>query len=287
MSLIVFSLAVVNTAAWLLPAPADKLGWGLRIRPLEYHPPYLAKERIWHTSLEVVLVNQTSAERKYLLLEAACNVGDLDVTIIRANGKPLHSYHRLLTPILFSERWSLPAQQAVVAVFKFEEFGYHYLLEPGVYELRASLKTTQGVIFAPVVKLKVIEPSSDAILASQPVPLEGYQTQWPKAKQETAVMQQIKLGDRVWLIYRQFLSPKLGGKVSATFRLAELPGKVEMKMEGAYGDGKPLTITYKDANSPTGTTKLVINSTDGKPWTEEDERALRERTKLKPITPAP
>ena len=95
------------------------------------------------------------------------------------------------------------------------------------------------------------------------------------------------MGKKTLLIYRRRYDPKSGGGIYRTMRLAELPGKVEMKVEGAFGDGKPLTITYKDANSPTGTTKLVINSIDGRRWTEEEERVLRERTKPKPIAPAP
>ena len=39
-----------------------------------------------------------------------------------------------------------------------------------------------------------------------------------------------------------------------------------MTVTGAYGDGKALTIKYRDANAPTGTTTLVINSIDGTPW---------------------
>jgi len=39
------------------------------------------------------------------------------------------------------------------------------------------------------------------------------------------------------LIYRLYKSPKEGGGIERTYRLAELPGKVEMRVEGAYGDG--------------------------------------------------
>jgi hypothetical protein len=224
-----------SAVGWLLPIPTDKLGWGLRVRPLEYHQPYLAREYIEQHRLTVVLINQSKEERKYLLLDLAGKSGDLKTTIIQPSGNPLRSHFHATLAILFEERWKLPAGQLVSDAFKFQDFGYHVLPEPGEYELRASFKTPEGVIVSPAVKLTVIEPSPEAILASQPVPLEGYQAKWPKDKQERAVIQQIKIGNRTWLVYRRFLSSKSGGKVSNTFRLAELPEKVEMKVEGAYG----------------------------------------------------
>ncbi len=270
----------------LLPHPLDKDGWGLRIRPLECHQPYLARESIYHSQLIVVLLNQSKEERKYLLLDVACKSENLEVSIVRPNGQPLGRYSHASLAILFEDRWKLPAGQLVSEVFKFRNFGYHQLLEPGEYELRASFKAPEGVVVSPAVKLRVIEPSPDAILASQEVPLEGYEAKWPKAKQEQAFVQQIQIENRTWLFYRKFRSPELGGKVYATRRIVELPGKVELKVEGAFGERNPLTITYKDARSPTGTTKLVLNSISGSPWTEEEER-WRQEQKAARIAPAP
>jgi hypothetical protein len=75
---------------------------------------------------------------------------------------------------------------------------------------------------------------------------------WPQARNRYAV-QQVKVGDRVYLVYFR--------------RLAELPGKCEMTVEGEYGWRKPLTITYK--TSPAAEpTKLVVNAITGSPWVE-------------------
>lgn len=133
---------------------------------------------------------------------------------------------------------------------------------------------------APAFKLKVIDPTPDAILMSIAVPLEGFEAKWPKEKHERAVMQQIKVGDRTWLFYRQFLSPENGGKVSHSFRIAELPGKVlDLKVEGAFGDRNPLTITYRKTTYTKWTTTHVINSVDGRPWTAEEEKHRQEKLK--------
>lgn len=91
----------------------------------------------------------------------------------------------------------------------------------------------------------------------------------------------MRVGDRIFLVYRKFVSPKNGGGVNGTFRVCELPAKVEMTVEGEYGDRKtPITIKYKDKNTPTGTTTLVISSVDGRIWEEGSWPAKR-------IAPAP
>ena len=75
--------------------------------------------------------------------------------------------------------------------------------------------------------------------------------------------------------------PESGGKVSCAIRIAELPGKVlDMKVEGAFGAGNPLTITYRETTHTKFTTKHIINSVDGRPWTAEEEKHRQE--KLKP-----
>ena len=97
------------------------------------------------------------------------------------------------------------------------------------------------------------------------------------------MIQQIKIGDRTWLFYRKFASIEDGGKVSFAFRIAELPGKVlDLKVEGAFGDRNPLTITYRDNTYTKFTTTHVINSIDGRPWTAEEEKHRLEKLKLPP-----
>lgn len=278
------ALAIAATLSPYLPDPADKFGWGLRIRPLEFHQPYLARESIEQGRVAVLLRNHAKEERKYLLLDVACKSGSLRASIVRPDGKPLRSHFHATLVVMFENRWTLAAGQLDSSVFSFRDFGYSELPEPGEYELRASLKTAEGLVVAPAVKLRVIEPAADAILASQPVPLEGYQAKWPKGKQEQAEIQQIRIENRTWLVYRKFLCPELGGKVNYTFRLAELPGKVDLRVEGAFGEWGPLAITYK-TSPDTKPTKLVINSVDGTPWTEAEERLRQERMRPKDNSP--
>lgn len=100
-------------------------------------------------------------------------------------------------------------------------------------------------------------------------------------------IQQIKIGNRTWLFYRKFLSPANGDKVSAAFRIAELPGKVlDMKVDGNFGDGNPLTITYRATTYTKFTTTHVISS-NGYPWTAEEEKHRQEKLKREGKLPPP
>ena len=70
--------------------------------------------------------------------------------------------------------------------------------------------------------------------------------------------------------------------VTLTSRLAELPGKCKMTVKGAYGDWRPITVTYADKNASSGTVTLVFNSVDGHPWTQGDQDSYNAKNKLAP-----
>lgn len=287
MSTIWILLAVVNANAWLFPIPTDKFGWGLRVRTLDFNQPYLAHENIEHHEVEIALINRSKEIREYLLPGMSGKIRDLEVSIMRPNGQPLPSYHASYVIKFSKAHPQLLAGQLQAFKFAFVRSGYAHLSEPGDYELHATLKTDEGLAVAPAFKLKVIEPTADAILFSQPIPLEGQFAKWSKERQDLAVIQQIKVGNRTWLFYRKFYSPENGGKVSATFRIAELPGKVvDFKVEGAFGDGNPLTITYREHTYTKWTTTHVINSVDGRPWTAAEEKHRQEKLKLEAKLPA-
>ena len=272
----------VSAVAWLFPSPSDKVGWGLRVRSQNLSQPFLTRESLLGGGFEVGLINQSTEVRKYIPLEAARKIHDLKISLVGANETILKPFGhgRAFNRDGFQERLSLAPGHVVSIVLSFQTFGYYQLPEPGEYELRASLETAEGKIVAPSFKLKVIEPTADAILVSRPIPLEGERVKWPKERHERAVVQQIKVGDRTWLFYRQFSSPENGGKVSASFRIAELPGKVlDMNVEGAFGDWNPLAITYRETTYTKFTTTHVINSVDGRPWTAEEEKHRQDKLK--------
>jgi hypothetical protein len=291
--------ATVTAFSHFLPHPADKDGWRLRIHHLSVSGPYFVGESIDRKRFRVTLLNVSDEERVCDPLFVSKETGDLQLTIFQADGKFLQIIGGEVRPRdPFTEPMKLPAGHGVSLDFQFVEFGYTELRRPGAHKLELTLRLRVGgkSIAAPPVELAVIEPEPTAILTSHRVPLEGRTANLPADEQERPFVQQVKVGGRVFLIYRILAGSKWGTGYDFISRLAELTGKVEMTVEGAYGGRNPLTIKYKDANSKTGWTTLVINSINGRLWTEGEERLRLERIKKaatpvsqleSPIAPAP
>ena len=72
---LICALATVATLSPYLPDPADKFGWGLRVRLADPHPPYLTHEVVWWGRLEVLLINRTKEEREFVPHEPDPAVG--------------------------------------------------------------------------------------------------------------------------------------------------------------------------------------------------------------------
>ena len=172
----------------------------------------------------------------------------------------------------------VPAGGIATCRYILKDFGYMQFHEPDEYN-PVTLRTSDGLLFTPAVKFRVFEPAADAILASQTIPPDAEEVKLPKEKQRRSAIQQIKVEGRTWLFLRLFYPPARGGQAFHACRLAELPGKVEVKVEGAYGDESgPLRITYKTSPNPVPT-KLVI-TTMGSPWTQKDEKLWQERLRI-------
>jgi hypothetical protein len=251
----------VSAAAPSLPGPADVEGWGLRVRRLDAPGWYLAGEPLGPVRIEVRLTNRASRVRPYPHLEGARSSGDLSVTVTRPDGTPLPSLAGPFVRRPGATRPELPAGGSASAVFRLRDFGYDQLREPGEYRLTASLKTPDAVVPAPPLILTVADVPPAAVLVSHLVPPASAEAKRPEAERVRAFVQQVRVGGRVLLIYRRFVGPKFGGGVDYTFRLAELDGEVEMKVGGAYGEGKPLVVAHRDPAA--GWVILTVNSTDG------------------------
>ena len=270
-------IAVVNSISWLLPLPSDQFGWALRARVLNPQTCYLTAESIEDVEMEVVLINYSVKPRNSRPLNSAGFLGELEILMTPPKGKTLMAHHdshfgQRNAPLL-----QLPPGQMQSYIFAFKRVGYSILLDPGTYTVTAKLKTAEGMIAAPELKLKFIEPKADAILESRPVALEGYQVNWPRGREDMAAVQQIDMGGHLWLCYRRFYPMEM---VARPPRICELPGKaLELKVAGAFGDGNPLTITYREHTYSKFTTTHIINSIDGRPWTAEEEKQRQEKLK--------
>lgn len=275
---------LVPVVAPLLPSPHDTNGWGLRIYQFDPRGPFLQCEALDHFPCGILLRNFSRETRETDQLLVAKRTNNLKLLITGPDGKGVQGDCLLGPPrdpsTVFLE---LKADQCDFERFSLGAFGHSVFLDTGRYRMQATMKIDKKTITSPPVEFEVVGiPDNDAVLVSHPLPLEGGQLKRPVERRHRVFIQQMKIGNRVWLVQREFWADLNGP--GFVYRIIELPGKCEMKVEGAYGDHKPLTITYKDVNSPTGTTILKVRSSDGRPWTEEDEKELREREE--PMPPA-
>lgn len=263
-----------------LPSPHDKDGIGLRVHNLSACGCYFLGESLSHVRFDVTLLNHSKKTFKHDPFVVAKRSHELVVRVYDPNGKvlvPLVPRHAFERPPFTVQSELRPGQTSSLN-FEFKEFGWLGLTKPGRHQVEATWTIGGRKFTSPPAEFEVVAVPPSAVLVSHAIPLEG-----PAVKQaRRPVIQQVLVGNRTLLIYRGHYNPSEPG--GGGMRLAELPGKCEMTVEGATGDGKPLTITYR--TSPTAEpTKLVINSSFGSPWADEEQRHLEYRLGIAPAPP--
>jgi len=268
---------ILSSMLWnlvpVVPNPVDAHGWSLRVRGHILASPYFVGEvPDWH-KFEILLVNTSKATRTVDSLFDAFRYENLTVEmtdpkreIVRRNFEP---NPRALTDV----RIQLKPGERESAKFTLGDFGFWHFRKAGEYQAQAVLKTPQGRIASPPWRFRVVDIPDKNMLDTQTITLAGFRARRPTEMQERITVQQVKWNNRIYLLYRKLLSPSLGGGVNSTIRLGELPAQVKMTVEGEYGDKRsPITIRYKDPNSPTETKTLVIDSISGRPWKDFKKR---------------
>jgi hypothetical protein len=246
-------------------------------------------ERINQHRFKVTLVNFSNKPQLHDPLAVAYESSALDVRVFCPDGKQSGTIDsRLGRRNPFTIQNKLPPGRVSSIDFGFASFGYSRLAGPGRYRVETTIDLDGKVVTAPQVEFDVLPGKAEGVLRSHPVPLSGWQAKLPPGEQARPFVQQITIGTRTLLVYRRYYGSKHAAEfppevrhiaeIEGTFRLAELPGKCEMAVEGTYGDRGALTITYK-TSATAAPAKLVVNSISGSPWTEEDERSLQERMK--------
>lgn len=275
-------LGIVTALSPILPNALDKEGLGLRIYNFSVRGPYLVGEAIDRVRFQVTLLNYSKDPLEHDPLVVAVDVGDLTVFITGPDGKRiprLGGRPSLRNPL--TQPIKLRPGEFEWHALPFVYLGYGVVFAPGQYRVDGSLRIDKRTITSPPAQFEVVEVPASAVLLSHAVPLEGREAQRPVEKQRRPFVQQVHVGKKTLLIYRIYHGPNYDGEIEWTFRLAELPGKVEMTVEGAVGARNPLIITYKTSLTAKPTT-LVINSVNGLPWTEEEERLRLERLRKVP-----
>ncbi len=268
-----YTLALLTTCVGIyLPNPLDKDGIGLRICNLSDRGPYLRGETLSECHLDIMLVNHSKGTLVHDPFEVARLTQQLKVSVTDPDGKPLHSLVRgqALLRDPFTAEQKLQPGEFSSQDSQFRSFGRWSFLKTGRYQIQAIWTIDGRKLTSPPLEMVVVAVPPEAVLSGIRVVRDD-----KEVRPSGPFVQQVKVGEKTLLIYTG----------SGTHRLAELPAKVEVSVEGLYGPASPLTIKYADAKSKTGTTTLVINSLTGTPWTAEEERSRQET--LNPKKDAP
>jgi hypothetical protein len=276
-------------ASWSLIVPSlyDANGWGLRVERLT-RGPYIVGETYKDVRVKITLINKTGQARDHRSLAVAVKSNKLEILLKGPGGQGVGHRCEMDLPTVGDAQSRLEAGKSVSVELALSEFGFREFFEPGKFQAQLKFKSPQGDVASVPWVLDVVEPSTADILASHTVPLDDYETRRKPNTFSQAFVQQIKLGNRVFLVYRSFGRGSKNAIVPAyCVRIAELPGKVvDLKVEGAFGRGNPLTITYRETTYTKWTTTHVINSVSGSPWTAAEEKHRQEKLKLEAKSPA-
>jgi hypothetical protein len=275
--MVALSASVLVTFAALvspvIPGPIDATGWGLRVRLLSPKPPLFVGESSEQVRIEILLLNRTTLERTHVRLNKALATGTLTCSIVEPGGKEIRRVVGSMGPgpDRVDDVAQLSGHEFVSTECRLSVFGYFKFHIPGDYTIRLMLVTSEGQVVSLPAKIIVGDPSVEQVISRQILPLVGTKANPNLNERQQAVIDQVRLGNRVLLMYRRIAPAKSGGDVSFVARLAELTGPSEVHVEGAYGEArKPLTVTY---GPPGRRIQLTVNSTDGtieKTVTEDD-----------------
>ncbi len=243
------------------PSPYDAHGWAFRVRCLGSTGPYLVGEKCDRIKVEITLTNKTAGPLAYPPLDAALKASELQITVNNRVGPGGLRAHFDSDPPTRAGTWRrMKAGESVSIEFSLADFGYEKFWYTGRFLARPVFQTPQGKVSAVPWFVEAVEATEDMILVSHALlPIER-EAKLPADAQHRGVVQQIKLANKVYLFYRKFEPKKSGSQTYVTARLAELPEKCEMQVNGSVGD-ELITITYQ--HSPTGTTKLTVGSKTG------------------------
>jgi hypothetical protein len=258
----VTSLLLATALACAAPPVEDK-GWELKIARANSAEPLLVGESVEGIHLTVTLKNTTNKERGYLPTARALRAHVLQVHIDNPKNKPIGKLGRFPGPDDFKNLTPIAAGKEVQFPLSLGGAWGLFPYLAGKYTVTVTYETPDGKVTSNAITFDAIEPAKDAILARHQLPPGGRTVQQPEAERVTAFVDQIKVGDKVYLVYREFAGPKDGGGCSFAKRIATLPGKVEMVVVGAHGSRAPegweqFHLAYP--HKPNGMTVLRIQA---------------------------
>lgn len=241
--------------------------------------PFLTDEIVDGVELDLTLSNTGSATATVTDFEVAHTRGDLVLEVLDPK-KETTGPMGVHLPFKDVRDWHFDIRKGDKATSRLT-LNYFTSHSPfpkaGEYELILSLRPrpkAEWLRSAPV-RVKVLDAARVEVLASTE---GGAKFNRPNAD-IVPFIQQLAIDGKVYLYYR--VVRRENGKFEAPERshfLAVLPKKVDLTVEGKYGDLSPITITYR-TQADQKETKLIVNSIDPRPWTVEEERLRLEAEK--------
>ena len=275
------NLLLVALLAWttfpeVQPDQAGSVKLALRVSLDPPQSTFLRGEDISEKAITITLEN--TGERCVTItdFEVAKSTGDLKVGIVGSKGEQVSRVCGLIIEQL-DKTLILASAGKKTITWKLKHFGYDVLDHIGerVIQIEFKPRPKSPVLVAKSMKMTVIDIKKSDILSTLAV-----QASKP-TDDDVALIQQIVVDGKIWLYER--IASRKDGKLAEphrSTRLAKLAGKVvDLKVEGVYGSGEPLTITYRETTYTKFTTTHVINSVDGRPWTPEEEKHRQEKLK--------
>ena len=280
--LLLIALLMRTASPAVQPERANPPKLDFRMALDRHQSTFLRGESISEMAVNITLANVGGQNATVTDFEVARLSGDLKVSIFGPKGEQDSQVGQLFVEQLDKPIIVQPMSK-ITTTLKLKHFGYDGLDHIGerVIQIEFKPRPESPALVAKSMKLVVIDIKESDILSTHVV--QASKT----TDDDVALIQQIVVDGKTWL-YERIATRKDGKKAEPhrSTRLAQLPGKVvDLKVEGLYGSGEPLTITYRETTYTKWTTKHVINSVNGRPWTAEEEKRRRER--LKKLAPVP
>ena len=243
--------------------PVEDKGWELKIERANPAEPVFAGEYTDGITLAVTLKNTTDKERGYVPAPRSIRGHVLDANVLDPRGAVMGQMCRRTRGDDFKNLAPVAAGKTASFPVTLSWFGYTNLYTAGKYAVRLSYQTPDGRIASNALTFEVVDPPKDALLARRQLSPGGRTAQRPLEERETAFVDQVKVGDKVYLLYREYAGPKYGAACSFAKRIATLPGKVDVVVVGAFGSRLPdgwerFFLAYP--HEPNGMTTLRIQS---------------------------
>ncbi|MBA4064484.1 MAG: hypothetical protein C0501_12370 [Isosphaera sp.] len=208
----------------------------------------------------MTLRNVTGRDREYdamprLLEDLRAEVIEPDGQRIRPSDGPHRaSEFRTASPLAAGRQVSFPVELG--------HLGYWHFTQAGKHTLRLTYRSRSGRVRSNEVTFTVLDPGKDDLLARHPLPVVGWPAKDPAEEHPKVFLDQVKVGDKTYLLYRRYLSTRFGGRCQFTALVAELPGKVDLVAAGGYGAGTFFRGTTILVVYPSGTDTLTTLGVD-------------------------